>query len=533
MKKTTRPKKESRTVSYLKKNKNFLMYYGNKFRFEMLPKKTRIIEPNPPLTPLKNPRAIINQALENPLKSKPLSQLLKPGMKVTIAFDDISIPLPAMKQPDPRQIAIELILQKCKKAGITDIHMIAALCLHRRMTKKELTHMLGKKLISKYYPHQLYNHDAEDRDNMTYIGKTKNGFGVHVSKRAADSDIVIYVNINFVQMDGGHKSLATGLCDYHTVSHNHNHDTLMKSKSYFDPSKSKLHDILNEQGRLIEKKLNVFHLEMTINNDLFSPPLRTLQKPYKNQSLFDHAVQHTLAISSKILPEVVMRTISQSVRANYGLLGAYAGDVEKVHEKSLQDNFKQYEVTVNGQSDIVIAGIPDISPYSVNSILNPILFVCLCHGYFFNLYRNKPIVKKGGVLIATHPLFEDFNMTHHPSYKEFYDRVLTQTTNTREIEKRFEKEFAQNKKYIHLYRKSHAYHGVHPFYMWYWGCYGLSYVGKTIIVGAQSKRACKILGFDHAPNMKQALAKAKSFLKNKNATTSFVKVPPVLTMHVK
>ena len=42
-------------------------------------------------------------------------------------------------------------------------------------------------------------------------------------------------------------------------------------------------------------------------------------------------------------------------------------------------------------------GLPYICPYNVNSIMNPILVACLGLGYFFNLYRGKPLVREGGV----------------------------------------------------------------------------------------------------------------------------------------
>ena len=71
-----------------------------------------------------------------------------------------------------------------------------------------------------------------------------------------------------------------------------------------------------------------------------------------------------------------------------------------------------------------------MGPYNVNSILNPILFICLVHGYFYNLYKGKPFLKDGGVLIALHPLTEEFNKIHHPSYVDFYNKVLTKTLNT-------------------------------------------------------------------------------------------------------
>ncbi len=34
---------------------------------------------------------------------------------------------------------------------------------------------------------------------------------MEINKRAAESDLLVYVNINLVAMDGGHKSVATGL----------------------------------------------------------------------------------------------------------------------------------------------------------------------------------------------------------------------------------------------------------------------------------------------------------------------------------
>jgi methylmalonyl-CoA mutase cobalamin-binding subunit len=47
-------------------------------------------------------------------------------MKLTIAFDDISLPLPQMKAPDIRQRVIEGVLDLAAEAGVDDIHLIAA-----------------------------------------------------------------------------------------------------------------------------------------------------------------------------------------------------------------------------------------------------------------------------------------------------------------------------------------------------------------------------------------------------------------------
>jgi nickel-dependent lactate racemase len=97
-------------------------------------------------------------------------------------------------------------------AGVDDVQLIAALALHRRMTESELRHAVGDRVYDAFAPSgRIYNHDAEDPDGMLEIGTTKHGELVEINKRAAESDLLIYVNVNLVSMDGGWKSTATGL----------------------------------------------------------------------------------------------------------------------------------------------------------------------------------------------------------------------------------------------------------------------------------------------------------------------------------
>ena len=37
------------------------------------------------------------------------------------------------------------------------------------------------------------------------------------------------------------------------------------------------------------------------------------------------------------------------------------------------------------------------------------------------------------------------------------------------LQHKYEEEFAHNPSYIEMYRRGNAYHGAHPFFMWYWG----------------------------------------------------------------
>ncbi len=73
-----------------------------------------------------------------------------------------------------------------------------------------------------------------------------------LNRRAAESDLLIYVNINFVPMDGGHKSVAVGLCDYESLRAHHEPQTILDSDSYMDPPRSELNRKCTRLGKLVD-----------------------------------------------------------------------------------------------------------------------------------------------------------------------------------------------------------------------------------------------------------------------------------------
>src|SRR5205823_4773625 len=123
--------------------------------------------------------------------------------------------------------------------------------------------------------------------------------------------------------------------------------------------------------------------------------------------------------------------------------------------------------------------------------------------------RGIPLVKKGGTLILTHPCMDEFDPVQHPSYIEFFHRLLPETTDAMELHHKYEREFAQNPSYVHLYRKGNAYHGAHPFYMWYWGENGRAHLGQVIAVGTENQHVPKLLGWERADTLAEAIDMAR------------------------
>jgi len=510
-----------------------LFWHGERFSLEKLPEGSRVVYAPEPMDPLADPQAAIRHALTQPEGDRdPLPALLFPGMRLTIAFDDISLPLPPMERPDIRQLVIEQVLDLAADAGVDDVELIVALALHRRMTEPELRHALGDRIYDAFAPNGLLTqHDAEDRSNLVHLGTTDHGEDVEINKRAAESDLLVYVNINLVAMDGGHKSVATGLASYTSLRHHHNPATMRKSKSFMDQHKSELHTANWRMGRLIrDAGVTVFQIETTLNTDTFPDGFKFLQKREWEWKAKDRLAYVGASAALDRVPARYARQIFHSVKAPHRMTSVQAGEVEAVHAVTTANVWEQQGVVVEGQTDILTMGLPYISPYNVNSILNPVLVACLGLGYFFNLYRNKPLVREGGVLIMTHPTPWEFNPVHHPSYIDFFEQVLSETTDPDVMSERFEHAFATDPWYIHLYRTGHAYHGVHPFYMWYWCAHALEHLGAVVIVGGDAK-AVHRLGFRSASTLADALEMAGDVV-GPSPTLTHLHAPPILMADV-
>jgi hypothetical protein len=522
---------DSHIVITDKKSPPRLIYSGEDFLLEDLPVDTRVIFPKPPLAPVPNVKAAVRWAINHPENSDPLHALLRPGMKVTIALDDISLPLPMMRTPDIRQTILEIVLELLADSGVDDIHLIIATSLHRRLTEPEMERMVGTKIHKAYYPDRYYNHDAEDPDGMVEFERTDHNEVVAINRRAAESDLTIYVNINLVPMDGGHKSVGVGLCNYASLRAHHNPQTIRASNSYMDPKGSALNKSVERIGRVVDQNMKVFHIETALNNRMFDGQMEFLIKREEEYTEFDRMKLEGLRWGLSKMPRAAKRKALFNTPAAYEVIAVYAGSTEPVHEKILDISFKQYAVPVKGQSDIVIYGIPFVCPYNVNSIMNPLLVQCTGLGYYHNFYRNKPLLKKGGVAIFCHPCYDEFDPEFHAPYIEFFHRVLPETTDAMKISHKYEQEFAENPSYKHLYRKGHSYHGVHPLYMWYWGENGRQHTGKVIACGAENTHVPAMMGWDRSDNLAEAIDMARGYM-GRNASISYVHTPPILIMDV-
>ena len=167
--------------------------YGDRMIPVKLPDNVQSAPPgiSTTLTPVDDLEGAIRKALQEPLGRSPLSKIVKPNWKVTIAFDDPTVPCFApIWEP-----AIKLVIEELEKGGVkrSNITLLCANALHRKFTRRELSKVIGEDLV-KEFGYRLICHDAEDFENLSYMGVTESGYEVEINKLVTDSDLTVYIN---------------------------------------------------------------------------------------------------------------------------------------------------------------------------------------------------------------------------------------------------------------------------------------------------------------------------------------------------
>ena len=155
---------KEKLVTYVEDaRRRYLFHNGEGFRYETLPLGTRMVYPPPPLHPIRDVDGAIEQALENPVGSEPLSAACARYEGDHCLRRHLAALASHAPAGHPRARVIEKVSEKLADAGVDDIHLIAALGVHRHMTPGELKQVVGPRVFKAFHPNRLYNHDAEDR----------------------------------------------------------------------------------------------------------------------------------------------------------------------------------------------------------------------------------------------------------------------------------------------------------------------------------------------------------------------------------
>jgi nickel-dependent lactate racemase len=160
----------------------------------------------------------IHLALERPIDSPPLRELLRPTDKVAITVSDITRSWQRM------DIVLPTLFDTLAQAGIPDgnVSILVVVGGHRQNSREEMEQLCGREVCRRV---NVINHDARDLENMVYLGKTSRGTEVAINRVVAEADRIILtggiIYHYMVGYGGGRKSVIPGFSSIRTIQQNH------------------------------------------------------------------------------------------------------------------------------------------------------------------------------------------------------------------------------------------------------------------------------------------------------------------------
>jgi nickel-dependent lactate racemase len=169
---------------------------------------------------------LVRDAVRNPIESKPLSEIAKPGDSVAIVTDDFARPVTGWKVMPP-------VLEELQEAGVRreDITIVIGSGTHRPCTQAECVRLLGKQVVESF---RVICHNMDDTDNLVFIGTTSGGNTVWVNRLVARAKVKVltgHIGLIGHGFSGGRKSLLPAVCGRDTIYFNHRHEWI--SRSFF------------------------------------------------------------------------------------------------------------------------------------------------------------------------------------------------------------------------------------------------------------------------------------------------------------
>jgi len=177
------------------------------------------------MTPVPNVERAVEDALQRPIKSPRLRNLVKSGQKVALIVTDITRKL-------PEEIIIPLLIKELEAGGIRkrDMTAVVATGTHRPNTPEELREKFGE--VVDEIP--FINHDPWNPKELVRLGTSEGGIPLLFNRRVAKANIRISTGVIethlFAGYSGGVKSMAVGVAGEETIAATHNYQMLQKTR---------------------------------------------------------------------------------------------------------------------------------------------------------------------------------------------------------------------------------------------------------------------------------------------------------------
>ena len=175
--------------------------------------------------PLPDPAGALSYALQAPLESRPLRELVRADQTVAVVFSDIT-------RPTPNYLILPAVLDELQHVPPEHIVLCNALGTHRPNTSDELRQMLGEALVDTY---RIEQNKADDPATQVCLGTSSFGHEIWINRTYMTADVKILTGFIephfFAGFSGGGKAVMPGMAGTRTVFGNHDAGMIANSKA--------------------------------------------------------------------------------------------------------------------------------------------------------------------------------------------------------------------------------------------------------------------------------------------------------------
>jgi hypothetical protein len=166
----------------------------------------------------KSETQIVKDAIQNPINSKRLCELVKGKNNIVMIASDHTRPVPS-------KVIMPVVLEEIK-AGNPDakLTVLIATGFHRPTTREELVYKFGEDIVNRD-DIKFVIHESEKAEDMVELGVLPSGGILRINKLAVEADLLIsegFIEPHFFAgFSGGRKSVLPGIASAVTVMANH------------------------------------------------------------------------------------------------------------------------------------------------------------------------------------------------------------------------------------------------------------------------------------------------------------------------
>ena len=221
-----------------------------------VPDDCEILVPNK--VSIKDQDELIGEALEKPIGFESYDEFAEDADKILVIINDATRPTPTSK-------ILKYLLPVLSPHP--DVKFLIATGVHRAPTEEEYRFIFGD--TYEVFRRRVYAHDARKDEDMTYLGKSKNGTEMYINKLVPEyKNILVIGGVEphyFAGYTGGRKSFLPGVASFKTIEMNHKlalSDDACSLALKGNPVNEDMVDAMN-----VLKDLNVFSIQTVLTGD--------------------------------------------------------------------------------------------------------------------------------------------------------------------------------------------------------------------------------------------------------------------------